>query len=165
MITMKTWLCVLAGACLASAGHAADKGIPADDMGLSKTSVFADPAPPVYNYPQGMPGTTPDLPVSFPGAPPQIPHNIDAFVPVTASNNQCKACHDNPGGWGAQRQKGIPPSIPQTHYMEPAYGKAQAGLPEKKDKTLSSARFNCTQCHVPQAETKPLVSNTFGSGK
>ncbi|MEA3411260.1 MAG: nitrate reductase cytochrome c-type subunit [Pseudomonadota bacterium] len=167
----KTWLYVLAGVSLVSLNQAACKGIPAnegiptDGMGLSKTSVFADPAPEAYVYPQGMPGTTPDLPDAYPGAPPQIPHNIEAFLPVTASNNQCKGCHDNPAGWGADRQAGVPPSIPKTHYMEPAYGKAQAGLPEKTEKSLSSARFNCTQCHVPQAETKPLVNNTFGTAK
>ena len=37
-------------------------------------------------------------------------------------------------------------------------------LPEGKIvklKDLDPARFNCSQCHVPQAKTKPLVQNTF----
>jgi cytochrome c-type protein NapB len=165
MIPAKSWLYVLAGVSLVSFSQVSGKGIPADDMGLSKTSVFADPAPEAYKYPQGMPGTTPDLPVSFPGAPPQIPHNIEAFVPVTASNNQCKTCHDNPAMWGKAPQKGVATPMPQSHYVDPAYGKAQAGLPGKEEKTLSASRFNCTQCHAPQAETKPLVGNSFETAK
>ena len=31
----------------------------------------------------------------------------------------------------------------------------------KKLKKLNPARYNCTQCHVPQANVKPLVGNTF----
>ena len=27
--------------------------------------------------------------------------------------------------------------------------------------SLSPRRYFCTQCHVPQADTKPLVGNTF----
>jgi cytochrome c-type protein NapB len=31
----------------------------------------------------------------------------------------------------------------------------------KKLKKLNPARYNCSQCHVPQANVKPLVGNTF----
>ena len=31
----------------------------------------------------------------------------------------------------------------------------------RKQKDLNMARFNCSQCHVPQANVKPLVENTF----
>ena len=30
-----------------------------------------------------------------------------------------------------------------------------------KQSKLYQGRFNCTQCHVPQANVKPLVKNTF----
>ncbi|MFV7791583.1 nitrate reductase cytochrome c-type subunit, partial [Aliarcobacter lanthieri] len=26
---------------------------------------------------------------------------------------------------------------------------------------ISDSRFNCTQCHVPQSDAKPLVGNSF----
>jgi cytochrome c-type protein NapB len=32
---------------------------------------------------------------------------------------------------------------------------------KKKLDKLSQARYNCSQCHVPQANIKPLVGNTF----
>jgi cytochrome c-type protein NapB len=31
----------------------------------------------------------------------------------------------------------------------------------KKTKGLYQGRFNCSQCHVPQANVKPLVANEF----
>jgi len=151
---------------LVSSAYAQDQ-ISADELGLTKGSVFSTPTPQPFVYHEGAPGApdNPQLGQSFPGAPPQIPHDISGFTPITAQNNACMGCHSAPDRWGQPKQKGLPTPIPKSHYADPAYGKPQAGLPPKHEKKLSESRYNCTQCHAPQAHVKPLVANTFSSTK
>lgn len=78
--------------------------------------------------------------------PPLIPHRIDGYQ-VTKDFNQCLTCHD----WPANTKAGAP-KVSETHYND------REG--NRLDK-ISGARFFCTQCHVPQTEAKPLVTNTF----
>jgi cytochrome c-type protein NapB len=122
-----------------------------DQMGLSKTSVYDNPSPEVFQYPQTSPFEAKPLPRSYIGAPPQIPHDIEDFVPITAKKNMCSSCHDKPAMMGKKDLTGIPTPMPQSHYVKAADGKL----------TRSNARYVCTQCHVPQAEVKDLVGNTF----
>ena len=44
--------------------------------------------------------------------------------------------------------------IPKSHLVDFRTGADLNG-------TLAEQRFNCTQCHVPQAQTNPLVKNNF----
>ena len=80
--------------------------------------------------------------------PPSIPHDI-AKERVTLKGNTCMRCHS-----AANHKKEKAPAISKTHYL----------TRDKKvlDK-LSSRRYFCNQCHVPQADVKPLVENTFES--
>ena len=78
--------------------------------------------------------------------PPLIPHRIDGYQ-VTKDFNQCMTCHD----WPANTKAGAP-KVSETHYND------REG--NRLDK-ISGTRFFCTQCHVPQADAKPLVTNTF----
>jgi cytochrome c-type protein NapB len=78
--------------------------------------------------------------------PPLIPHKIDGYQ-VTTSNNQCMTCHDWPGNVRANA-----PKISETHYVD------REGV--RLDK-LAGTRYFCSQCHVPQTDTKPLVDNVF----
>ena len=129
-------------------------GTKAADLGLSKTSVFTEPTPQPFEYKDDFSGTSKVLPRSYPGAPPQIPHTIESFKPITAANNACLGCHDKPETIGKKEAKALPP-IPFSHYVT---AKGKSKQPERK---LSGARFLCTQCHVPQAKVKPLVDNSF----
>ncbi|MDD2721836.1 MAG: nitrate reductase cytochrome c-type subunit [Gallionella sp.] len=132
------------------------KSIPADSMGLSKTSVFDTPEPQVYQYKGEMAGQNKVLPRAYLNAPPQIPHDIADFLPITKDNNMCIACHTLPDQWGKVREPGTATPIPPSHYTD---------LRRDRNKVtdhLINARFNCNQCHVPQANTTPLVENTFG---
>jgi cytochrome c-type protein NapB len=129
-------------------------GVDDSSLGLSKTDVSSSPAPDKFHYAENFPGTGKVLPRSYKGAPPQIPHNIESFLPVTKENNMCKSCHDNPSMIGKQT-KGSPTPIPLSHYIDVRHKPGQVG------KTVIGARTVCTQCHVPQAQTKPLVDNTF----
>jgi cytochrome c-type protein NapB len=78
--------------------------------------------------------------------PPLIPHKIDGYQ-ITADNNQCMSCHD----WPANTRFNAP-KISETHYVD------RQGV--RLDKVAGTRHF-CTQCHVPQADAKPLVGNVF----
>ena len=83
---------------------------------------------------------------AYPQQPPLIPHVIDGYK-LTKDFNQCLTCHEQP----ANAKMGAP-KVSETHYSD-REGK-------RLDK-VSSARYFCTQCHVPQDDAKPLVNNTF----
>ena len=129
--------------------------IAADGMGLSKGSVFDTPTPKVYNYKGGQPGENKLLPRAYLNAPPQIPHDISGFLPITAQSNMCIACHNQPDNWDAKKVKGSPTPMPRSHYTD------LRNAPGKVTDHMINARFNCNQCHVPQANATPLVKNTF----
>ncbi len=136
--------------------HAA-KSIAPDSMGLSKGSVFDVPTPQAYPIKGGPPGQDAVLPRAYPGAPPQIPHDIGDFLPITAASNMCIACHNQPDNWGKKREAGQPTPIPQSHYTD------LRNAPGKVTDHLMNSRYTCNQCHVPQHNARPLVENTFGA--
>lgn len=78
--------------------------------------------------------------------PPLIPHKVDGYQ-VTPTNNACMTCHDWPGN-----NKYKAPKVSETHYVD------RQGV--RLDK-IAGTRYFCQQCHVPQADAKPLVGNTF----
>ncbi|MFO1147433.1 MAG: nitrate reductase cytochrome c-type subunit [Alsobacter sp.] len=78
--------------------------------------------------------------------PPLIPHKVDGYQ-ISVENNACMTCHDWPGN-----TKVGAPKISETHYVD------RQGV--RLDK-VAGTRYFCQQCHVPQADTKPLVNNLF----
>jgi len=84
--------------------------------------------------------------VSFEDQPPMVPHGIDK-TRITLSENSCLGCHSK------ENQK-ITNAVrpPRSHY------RAREG---NKLRQISTGRYFCTQCHVPQAYTKVLVENNF----
>lgn len=133
--------------------------IKANDTGLSKTSVFDVPEPKVYQYNTAQPGQSKVLPRAYPDAPPQIPHDISNFLPITTQSNMCIACHDQPKAIGKKREKGMPTPMPSSHYTD------LRNAPGKITDHMIKARYNCNQCHVPQTDAPALVENTFSSGR
>lgn len=149
---MKKLLVVLfAGGVAVSTGlsQAADQIID-DSMGLSKTNVFDYPVPETFAYSDKDPSAAGVLPRAFSGAPPQIPHKTEQFMPITTNKNMCIVCHDKAGLMGKPTPKGIATPMPESHYNK---------VGERWER--SNARFNCTQCHTPQANVTDLVDNTF----
>jgi len=149
--TTKAMLAAAAMALSYGALQAAEMAQPDNQMGLSKTSVYEDPSPEVFQYPQADPGASQALPRAFSGAPPQIPHGIADFMPITAQKNECNGCHDKPARIGKKLVKGLPPPMPESHYHKADTGKLE----------FSDTRYVCVQCHTPQADVKDLVGNTF----
>ncbi len=78
--------------------------------------------------------------------PPLIPHKIEGYQ-ITTDNNACMSCHDWPGNTRVNA-----PKISETHYVD------RQGV--RLDK-VAGTRYFCQQCHVPQADAKPLVGNQF----
>lgn len=86
---------------------------------------------------------------SFENAPPMIPHDLEGLIPITADNNMCVTCHmpEVAKDVGAT-------AIPKSHLYS---------IRNKKDLEgkLSDDRFNCTTCHVPQANVEAKFKNNF----
>lgn len=145
--------------CLSSTPALAATPISDTRLGLSKSAITDSPPPEKFHYSENFPGIDPVLQRAYPGAPPQIPHNIEAFLPVNKDRNMCKTCHDKRDTFDAsgkaKKVKGQPTAIPASHYTDNRF------TPGKIGKTLVGARTVCTQCHVAQANVKPLVQNTF----
>ena len=80
--------------------------------------------------------------------PPLIPHKIQGYQ-ITRTVNQCIQCHD----WPYNVDQGAP-KISETHY----FSRDGVALDE-----VSTNRWFCTQCHVPQSNVKELVGNDFKS--
>lgn len=153
---------LLAGLLLMAAGAStslAGQTIKANDMGLSKGSVFDTPTPKVYHYDNAQPGESKVLPRAYLGAPPQISHDISDFMPITAQSNMCISCHNQPAQWGKKPEQHAPTPIPPSHFTD------QRKAPGKVTENLVGARYNCNVCHVPQTDAPPLVENTFSTKK
>ena len=150
---MKATSIVAAAAALTiSVVACAGKGIDDSSLGLSKVSVFDTPAPDTFEYNNERARVSKSAPRSFSGAPPQIPHEVASMLPVTMDDNQCLECHERGDKIGEKVRGGKP--MDKGHY----YTKG-----DPSEWTVSGARYNCMQCHVPQADVEPLVPNTFVS--
>lgn len=80
--------------------------------------------------------------------PPLIPHQIRGYQ-VDLHSNKCLSCHS----WKNYKQAGAT-KISMTHF-ETRDGQQLSDV--------SPRRYFCNQCHVPQADAKPLVENQFKS--
>lgn len=141
---------VLASLLSLSAYAVQDQAIPDDAIGLSKTSVFDTPDPDVVVYSNQDAGTVGKRSErSYWTAPPMIPHTTKDMVPITRDFNLCKDCHVQPDLIGMKIEPGMPVPAPVSHYLNAKKGDLHMG------------RWNCTQCHRPQADVKLLVESVF----
>jgi len=126
-------------------------------LGLEKTSVFDTPDPILVVFNAGEPGENVALGAYFDEAPPLISHLIEDFLPIRINDNMCMDCHDLPDFIGEDLEEGDPTPIPTSHYID------LRNDPETPTGQVVGARFTCTQCHAQQADTEPLVVNTYTS--
>lgn len=83
---------------------------------------------------------------SYPEQPPTIPHNIRGYQ-IDLKANKCLSCHSRTAVGQSQA-----PMVSITHFTD------------RDGQTLAAVtprRYFCTQCHVPQHTSKPLVANEF----
>ena len=78
--------------------------------------------------------------------PPLIPHKIEGYK-INQKFNKCLTCHS----WANYKEAGAT-KISQTHFED---------RDENVLANVSARRYFCTQCHVPQVNTAPLVENSF----
>jgi cytochrome c-type protein NapB len=83
---------------------------------------------------------------AYPDQPPVIPHSIEGYQ-LSVNTNRCLSCHKREFTQGSGA-----PMISVTHYIN-REGQMLADV--------SPRRYFCTACHVPQANTAPLIGNTF----
>lgn len=107
----------------------------------------ADQAPAARPYAGKAPGGQKRIARTFSTQPPLIPHSIEDLSEVTLQDNPCFACH-GPDNYKAARA----PKIADSHLKD-----RDAKTPPE----MSQAWYQCTACHVPQVDAKPLVQNTF----
>jgi len=147
-----------------------------ESLGLRKTDLYSEDkvTPPEVKYTAAAPGASKRFDRAYENAPPMIPHSVDGLLPITQNNNACLGCHmpDVAPSMGATP---IPPShfsnfrpmtkigedgevLKEGHTVE---NTSDIKMVVRKQDTLYQGRFNCSQCHAPQADIKPLVKNNF----
>lgn len=133
---------IVIGIGLSETGRAQDATAQLKALGGEKTLEQTNAVPDVdkQSFPSGGFGR------AYRQQPPLIPHKVEGYQ-VTATNNACMNCHDWPGHIEAKA-----PKVSETHYVD------RQGV--RLDK-IAGTRYFCQQCHVPQADAKPLVNNTF----
>ena len=122
------------------------------EIGLRKTSVENENSVALLgdiNFSSTQPGESVVFDRSFENAPPLIPHDIEAMIPITKDNNMCLSCHIKE----MAADLGTKPA-PASHYFGFQSNKSTGDV-------VSNERFSCDQCHVPQSNAKPLVGNKF----
>jgi cytochrome c-type protein NapB len=153
----------------------AKKEIGEEMLGLRKATLYNENVKPAEgNFKRATAGSSDRFKRAFVNAPPMIPHDVEGMLPIVTANNACLGCH----------MPEVAPSvkataIPASHFanFRPATGMAADGKITKEGKSvdntsdfitvtkkmdkLNHARFNCSQCHAPQANIDALVGNTF----
>lgn len=108
-----------------------------------------DQVPAARPYAGKAPGSQKPIALTFSTQPPLIPHSIEDLDEVTLQDNPCISCH----GPANYKNAGAPKTA-DSHFKD-RDGKTLSGV--------SPARYQCTACHVPQVDARPLVQNTFRS--
>jgi len=153
------------------------------ELGLRKTDLYkeaADTEGVQAKFDAPAPGSGARYERAFVNAPPMIPHSVDGLLPITKANNACLSCH-LPEVAKAAKATPIPPSH-FTNFRPATVMKGDKVLKEgkvmatkgdigntsdivlakaQKLKGLYQGRFNCSQCHAPQASIDTVVGNTF----
>ena len=89
-----------------------------------------------------------DRPIAreFVQQPPLIPHKIEGYR-IDRNYNKCLSCHS----WANYKQAKST-KVPPSHFQDRDFNERA---------NLSPNRYFCTQCHVPQKDTAPLIDNEF----
>ena len=87
---------------------------------------------------------------SYKEQPPMVPHEVDKYE-VNLKVNGCLKCH-SPETYEKEKS----PKIGDSHFLD---------RDGKELDKVSSRRYFCNQCHVPQLKGDPLVENSFQGRK
>ncbi len=147
-----------------------------ESLGLRKTDLYSESnvKPDEGKFAAKAPGSSKRFERSYENAPPMIPHSVEGLLPITKNNNACLGCHMP----NVAKSMGATP-IPPSHFanFRPKTKLDASGKIIKEGKTITNTsdvkvvvhkqdklyqgRFNCSQCHAPQADIPPAVANNF----
>jgi cytochrome c-type protein NapB len=114
-------------------------GVPSQER--LQSSGLSTGQPGMNEYPANPPGETKKLPRSYPGAPALVPHSVIDYE-INRSANDCLDCHLE----GMEMDEGhVATKVPPSHFVNEYTG-------ERKEGQVIGTRYNCLQCHVPQAK-------------
>jgi len=142
-----------------------------EELGLRKSNLYTEEQPLTsgVEYIKDAPGTSKLIERAFENAPPMIPHDVEGMLPITKEMNACTGCH----------MPEVAPSmnataIPKSHFtnFRPQHKMVKGefvtttdvmknDVVEKDLGELYQGRFNCSQCHAPQATRAPAVASEF----
>jgi cytochrome c-type protein NapB len=139
-----------------------------ESLGLRKSSLNDENLNPNgTSYGKSYAGSGYKIKRAYQDAPPMIPHDTEGMLPIKINDNQCIGCHapEVASSMGATPY----PSSHMTNFRPQSYAlkgentssEKLAHISIKKEGRLVGARFNCSQCHAPQSDTKLAVENTF----
>ena len=147
------FLGVLALGASAPAQQTAKKRQPAPQAAVKVQTLRAadtadlDTAPEDKPYSGKAPGSQKRIARTFAGQPPLVPHSIEDIDAINLEGNSCLNCH------GPDNYKyANAPKASDSHFKD---------SDGKQLTDVSPLRNQCTSCHVPQVDAKPLVQNTF----
>ena len=130
------------------------KGKTSTELGIRKNPVKSPSTPPPLVTLTGKkPGDNKAFAKSYGDAPPMIPHTVVEYLPI-GQRNQCLNCHTNPPR--VYRKLTV---VPTSHYVDRKGRKVGKGPVTVKD--IYQGFYNCTMCHAPQWNAKPLKKNAF----
>ena len=151
-----------------------------ESLGLRKTNLYTENQSMTKgtNYSKDAAGTSKKIERAFDNAPPMIPHDVEGMLPIETNNNQCIGCHAP----AVASSVGAVP-YPASHMMNyrPTTSIGADGRIIKEDQGIDNTsdikaashdlgsklyqgRFNCSQCHAPQAMRDDVPENTFQGG-
>ena len=167
-------LAILIAGCKSGGEKAESDGFVSEEsLGLRKTDLYSEVSTTgdAGVFDAVAPGQSELLERSFENAPPLIPHTTVGFLPIKASVNLCLTCHDPKY---AEATKSTP--IPKSHMMDfrPEIKEVNGIIVAYQDdahsntvteeylgEKLANTRYNCSQCHVPQANITVELKNNF----
>lgn len=172
-LIVPAFLTLFAAGCQSGSEKESDGFITDEALGLRKTDLFSEDLArgDAGSFNAAPPGQSQVYDRSFENAPPLIPHSTAGFLPIKAGQNMCLSCHMPEV---APKTKATP--IPRSHFMNfrpdivEVGGKIRTYEDDETKNTvtkedlgthLSNARYNCSQCHVPQAYTTVILKNNF----
>lgn len=175
----KLTMTIAAAGVLFTVGCTASKSVNTmseESIGLRNSSLYTEnkTVADKTNYSKVAAGASTKIKRAFENAPPMIPHDVEGMLPITINYNACTGCHEPAV---APSMNATP--IPKSHYTDfrPSTSLSKDGKIAKEGKeventsdfktigkslaTLSGTRFNCSQCHAPQSDSKIVPKNEF----
>ena len=150
----------MCAAALAIYGCSAKNSISDVDLGLRHTDLLSESGVKLQGveYDPTVAGESKLIDRAFENAPPLISHDVTGMTEMGKDGNQCVTCH-----LPEMAELINATAMPKTHFVDISNdGVKKLTVRDLKGK-MSDVRYNCTQCHVPQAVgVEAVVENTFG---